>query len=277
MHHDSNRTNEVAFWGQPFLFCPFSSPTLVCYNVRFSTKEGECEMATRKEKVELNRLLMKLDGMRDVVLCLLSGTGKWDDGTGKGKMVFQSDKCEISDVRVFKRHDWSDNYSLRIGDSRIVYEITDEELVEVLNNGVKRVKEQKLKAKSKDDEERQKKSKITNMDVFKRVADFLTKNGYHITTPKDENAEIIMKCGTVKLWWHNLKDFVSADYGEHGDWDRDGYISIFKVISYWRHKYYKLCYPSLRKLVDKVGVLADVDEQAKVPVAVMDELNRLKI
>lgn len=230
-----------------------------------------------KEEVKLNRLLAKIDAMRDIILSLLSDIGTWDDGTGKNGLIYQVDKSEISDIRVTKSDGWEAKYVIRLGGTKIKFNLSDKDLIEVIDEGVKMVKKQKLKAKLKADEERQKKSKITNMDVFKRVADFLTKNGYRITTPKDENSEILMKCGTVRLWWHNLKDFISADYGEHGNWDDEGYISIFKVISYWKHKYYKLCYPSLRTLVDKVGVLSDVDENAKVPVAVMDELNRLKI
>lgn len=232
---------------------------------------------THKKEVALNRLKMKLDLEREILEKLLLGGGSWFDGEGKDHLVLRVFSDDFLLSSVFKGEDFGDRYYLTAPGWRAKMVISDDEMVAVLDEGVKMVKEQKLKAKLKADKERQKKSKITNMDVFKRVADFLTKNGYRITTPKDENSEILMKCGTVKLWWHNLKDFVSADYGEHGNWDDEGYISIFKVISYWRHKYYKLCYPSLRTLVDKVGVLADVDEHAKVPVAVMDELNRLKI
>ena len=198
-----------------------------------------------KEEVGLNRLQMKLELEKAVVEALLNERGEWSDLTAPGwkaKMV-----------------------------------VSDNELADVLDEGVKKAKDAKLREKQKADEERQKKSKVSNMDVFNRVAAFLKKNGYSITTPKDENEPIRMKVGTVNLKWNNLKDFVSAGFGEHGNWDRDGYISIFNVISYWSHKYYKLAYPSLRKLVDKVKVLGKVPETAKFPVAIMDELNKLKI
>lgn len=232
---------------------------------------------THKEEVELNRLLAKIGAMNDVVLSLLADKGHWEDGTGKGRLVFQVDRAEISDVRV-TMSPWSSNgYFIHLGGTKIKFPITDKDMEDVLNAGVNKVKEEKIKAKMKADEERQKKSKVSNMDVFNRVAAFLKKNGYSITTPKDENEPIRMKVGTVNVKWNNLKDFVSAGFGEHGNWDNEGYISIFNVISYWTHKYYKLAYPSLRKLVDKVEVLGKVPETAKVPVAIMDELNKLKI
>jgi hypothetical protein len=232
---------------------------------------------TRKEEVELNRLLAKIGAMNDVVLSLLADRGHWEDGTGKGRLVFQADKAEISDVRVTMSPYSSDGYFIHLGGTKIKFPITDKDMQDVLNTGVNKVKEEKIKAKQKADEERQKKSKIGNMDIFNRVAAFLKKNGYTINAPKSENEIFTMKVGSVTLRWNNLKDFVFAGYDVHACWDREGYISIFRVISYWANKYYKLSYPSLRKLVDKVGVLGKVSEHAKVPVAIMDELNRLEI
>ena len=230
-----------------------------------------------KEKVKLNRLQMKLDFEKEIVNALLNESGEWGDGTGKGKFVLRVHSGERLLATVSKGQDFGDRYYLTAPEWKAKMVISDETLVDILDEGVKKVKEEKLRAKQKADEERQKKSKIGYMDVFNRVAAFLKKNGYSITTPKDENEKIVMKVGTVKIWWNNLKDFVSAGFGEHGNWDNEGYISVFNVISYWTSKYYKLAYPSLRKLVDKVKVLGEVSETAKVPVAIMDELNKLKI
>lgn len=232
---------------------------------------------THKEEVRLNRLQMKLELEKAIVEALLNGCGDWGDGTGKGKLVLRvySDERELATVT--EGQDFGDRYYLTTSGWKAKMVISDATLVDILDEGVKKVKDAKLQAKQKADEERQKKSKVSNMDVFNRVAAFLKKNGYSITTPKDETSPISMKVGTVNLKWHNLKDFVSAGFGEHGNWDNEGYISIFNVISYWSNKYYKLAYPSLRKLVDKVGVLGNVPQTAKVPVAIMDELNRLKI
>lgn len=233
---------------------------------------------THKETVKLNRLLAKIDAMRDIVLCLLSEKGRWNDGTGKDRLVFQVDKAEISDVKVNKTAtEYPSMFSIVCGNSKVKFNVTDEDLVEVLEAGVEKVKEEKEQAKQKADAERQKKSNVSYMNVFNRVAKFLKANGYSITTPKDENEKITMKVGTLNIRWNNLKDFASAGFGEHRNWDDEGYISIFNVISHWTHKYWKLAYPSLRKLVDKVKVLGEVDDKAVVPVAIMDELDRLKV
>ena len=231
---------------------------------------------THKEEVKLRRLLEKLCAQRDIVLSLLADKGKCGDGEGKDRLVFQADSSEFSNVKVTAA-DYYYKFKIHLVGTKITYGVTDDDMSSVLEEVVKKVKEEKKQAKAKADTERQKKSKIGYMDVFNRVAAFLKKNGYSITTPKDENEKITMKVGTVRIWWNNLKDFVSTGFEVNRCWDNEGYISIFNVISYWTHKYYKLAYPSLRKLVDKVKVLGEVDENAKVPVAIMDELNRLKI
>lgn len=232
----------------------------------------------KKEEVKLNRLQMKLDFEKEIVNALLNESGEWGDGTGKGKLVLRVYSEERELATVHKGQDFGeDKYYVTAPEWKAKMVVSDATLVDILDEGVKKVQEAKQQAKQKADEERQKKSKVSNMDVFNRVAAFLKKNGYSITTPKDENEPIQMKVGTLNIRWNNLKDFASAGFGEHGNWDNEGYISIFNVISYWAHKYYKLAYPSLRKLVDKVKVLGEVSERAKVPVAIMDELNRLKI
>lgn len=230
-----------------------------------------------KEEVRLNRLQMKLELEKAIVEALLNECGEWGDGTGKGNLVLRVYSDERLLATVHKNNGLGTTYYITAPGWKAKMMISDNELRDILCDGVKKVEAAKLQEKQKADEERQKKSKVSNMDVFNRVAAFLKKNGYSITTPKDENEPIRMKVGTVNLKWNNLKDFVSAGFGEHRRWDDEGYISIFNVISYWSHKYYKLAYPSLRKLVDKVGVLGKVPETAKVPVAIMDELNRLKI
>lgn len=229
-----------------------------------------------KEEVKLTRYFSKLCNMRDIVLCMKEDKGHWDDGTGKDKLAFQVD-AEISDVRVIKIGDWSPKYGIKRPDQKYMEKLTDSDLEAMLDEGVAKVKAEKLKAQLKADAALQKKSKIGNMDVFKRVSDFLKKNGYNLTTPKDENEPIYMKVGATTLKWNNMEDFVSAGFEVHGCWEREGYISIFRVISYWSSHYYKLTYQSLRKLVDKVGVLGDVPKYAKLPVTIMRELDNLKV
>ena len=230
-----------------------------------------------KEEVRLNRLQMKLELEKAIVEALLNGCGDWGDGTGKGKLVLRVYAEDRELATVHKLQNWKPKYCITTPSWKAKMLISDDDLTDILDERVKKVEAAKLQEKQKADEERQKKSKVSNMDVFNRVAAFLKKNGYSITTPKDEASPISMKVGTVNIRWNNLKDFVSAGFSEHGNWDNEGYISIFNVISYWSHKYYKLVFPSLRKLVDKVGVLGNVPQTAKVPVAIMDELNKLKI
>lgn len=232
---------------------------------------------THKEEVRLNRLLAKIEAMRDIVLCLQSELGRWDDGTGKERLVFQVDKAEISDVCVKHQGTFEGKYCIQIGGFKGKFNLTDTDLEKIIDEGVESFEKRKAKAKQKADAEKQKKSKIGYMDVFKRVADFLKKNGYTISTPKDEQDPIVMKVGTNLLKWNNVKDFVSAKSDPNRNWDKEGYISIFRVISYWTSKYYKLAYPSLRKLVNNVKVLGEVKRNAIMPFAVMKELNRLKI
>ena len=236
----------------------------------------EKTMKKKNKEVKLNRLQMKLEVEKQIVDAIINDSGDWGDGTGKGNMVLRvySEEHELATVH---EGDVLDRYYITVPGWKMKMVISEQDLTDILDEGVAKVKEEKKQAKQKADAERQKKSKIGYMDVFKRVAEFLKKNGYTISTPKNESEPIVMKVGTSILKWNNLKDFVSAGFGVHGCWDREGYISIFNVISYWTHKYYKLAYPSLRKLVDKVKVLGEVDEQAILPVAVMDELNRLKI
>lgn len=234
---------------------------------------------THKEEVRLNRLRMKLELEMKIVDNLLNEAGEWNDGTGKGKVIFRAFTEDILEATVSgdSGEPITPRYYITTPGWKAKMGITDDDLDEILTEGVMKVQAAKAKAKQEADEAKQKKSKIGYMDVFKRVADFIRKNGYTISTPKDEQSPIVMKVGTNPLRWNNVKDFVSAGWHSHGCWDREGYISIFRVISYWTSKYYKLAYPSLRKLVDKVKVLGEVSEQAKVPVAVMKELNRLKI
>lgn len=125
-----------------------------------------------KEEVKLTRYFSKLCGMRDIILCMKSELGHWGDGTGKDKLVFDVDKAEISDVRVIKIGDWSPKYGIKRPDQKYIEKLTDSELEAMLDEGVEKFKAEKLKAQLKADAALQKKSKIGNMDVFKRVSDF---------------------------------------------------------------------------------------------------------
>lgn len=233
---------------------------------------------THKEQIRLNRLQMKLDFEKEIVNALLNESGEWGDGTGKGKLVLRVYSEDRLLATVTEGQDFGDRYYLTAPEWKAKMVISDETLVDILDEGVKKVKEEKLKAKQKADEERQKKSKVSYMDVFNRVAAFIKKNGYTISTPTGENDKVTMKVSGNVLKWNSVKDFICAGWEKHhANFGDDGCVSIFRAVSCWTHKYYKLAYPSLKTLVDKMKVLGEVDENAKVPVAIMDELNRLKI
>ena len=232
---------------------------------------------TRKEEVKLRRLLEKLCAQRDIVLSLLADKGKCGDGEGKDRLVFQVDRGEFSNVKVTAA-DYYYKFKIHLVGTKITYGVTDDDMSSILEGVVKKIKEEKLKAKQKADAERQKKSKIGYMDVFNRVAAFIKKNGYTISTPTGENDKVTMKVGGNVLKWNSVKDFICAGWEKHhANFGDDGCVRIFEAVSCWTHKYWKLAYPSLKTLVDKMKVLGEVDENAKVPVAIMDELNRLKI
>ena len=232
---------------------------------------------THKEEVKLRRLLEKLCAQRDIVLSLLADKGKRGDGTGKDRLVFQVDRAEFSNVKVTAA-DYYYKFKIHLVGTKTTYGVTDDDMSSVLGEVVKKVKEEKKQAKAKADAERQKKSKIGYMDVFTRVAAFIKKNGYTISTPTGENDKVRMNVSGNVLKWNSVKDFICAGWEKHhANFGDDGCVSIFRAVSCWTHKYWKLVYPSLKTLVDKMKVLGEVDEQAILPVAVMDELNRLKI
>lgn len=233
---------------------------------------------TRKEQIRLNRLQMKLDFEKEIVNALLNESVEWGDGTGKGKLVLRVYSEDRELATVHKGQDFGDKYYLTAPEWKAKMVVSDATLVDILDEGVEKVKEAKLRAKQKADEERQKKSKIGYMDVFNRVAAFIKKNGYSITMPNDENDKVMMKVGNNVLKWNSVKDFICAGWEKHhANFGDDGCVRIFEAVSCWTNKYWKLAYPSLKTLVDKMKVLGQVDENAKVPVAIMDELNRLQI
>ena len=236
---------------------------------------------THKEEVKFNRLQLKLDAEKTIVEAIARGSVDWFDGTGKGNLVLRA-FCEdrLEAIVGWTYRNYAKKYYITISGWKMKMIVSDPELKDILDEGVKKVKEAKEKAKQEADEAKQKKSKIGYMDVFKRVADFIRKNGYTISTPSNENDKVVMHVGKNILHWANVKDFVSAKFdGKHHanfgtEWNSP---SIFTTVGLWTHKYYKLAYPSLRKLVDKMKVLGEVSESAIMPFAVMKELNRLKI
>ena len=233
-----------------------------------------------KEEVRLNRLRMKLELELKIVDNLLNEAGEWNDGTGKGKVIFRAFTEDQLEATVYgdSRDQFTPRYYITTPGWKAKMGITDEELDEILTEGVRKVEAAKLAEKLKADEERQKKSNITYMDVFNRVASFIRKNGYTITTPSAENDKIVMKVAGNVLRWNNVKEFISAPWEKHhANFGDEGCVNIFRAVACWKNHYWKLAYPSLKTLVDKMKVLGEVDEHAIQPVVVMDELNRLGI
>jgi len=233
-----------------------------------------------KEEVKLNRLEMKLETERQIVHMLLEGAGEWHDGKSKGNLVLKVFEGELLLCSVHKSSGYYDSYYMKLPGWKCIIPITDKDLKEVLDEGVKKVVEEKAKKKQEEYKKRQKESNVSYMDVFKRVSKYLAANGYIVSKPKDEVSEVTMKISSNILHWASVKDFLTAklDGKHHANFGKEWNApSIFMSVFCWSHKYYKLAYPSLRKLVDKLKVLGKMSEDTIVPVAMMDELDKLGI
>lgn len=98
-----------------------------------------------KEEVRLNRLLSKMGAMYEAVQCMVSGIGTWDDGTGKNRLVYQVDKSEFSDVRITTDGgDWADYY-IHLGGTKIKFKLSDDDLLEVIREGIAKVTKKAVK------------------------------------------------------------------------------------------------------------------------------------
>lgn len=237
---------------------------------------------THKEEVKLNRFLAKEDAMRDIVLCMLGDNGRWHDGTGKDKLVYEVDAAEISDTKVVLAESYNHKFNIKIGGEwKKPMELTDRDLEEIIDARLKIVKAKKAKEEAKKAAAIQSKSKVSYLDVVKRVAKYVKEHGgYVVKFTEDENAKITMKIGGGHLMiWDNAKDFVSAKLGNgyHANLDEGHFASIFASLARWKCHYYKLVYPSLKKLVDDLMPLTEIGFDSKLPWQVMKELDKLKI
>ena len=239
---------------------------------------------THKEEVKLHRFLAKCDAMRDIALCMLGDNGHWEDGTGKKKLVYQVDKAEISDTSVVLAESYNHKFNIKIGGEwKKPMELTDKDLEGIIDAKFKLVKAKKEKEEAKKAKEVQAKSKVSYLDVVKRIAKYAKEHGgYVVKFTEDENAKITMTIGGGHtMIWDNAKDFVSATFdhkhfAEFDDPDRKC-VSIFAALYVWRCKYYKLAYPSLMKLVDNLMPLTEIGSKPKFPFQIMKELDKLKI
>ena len=237
---------------------------------------------THKEEVKLNRFLAKSDAMRDIALCMLGDNGRWSDGTGKGKVVYEVDKAEISDTTVVLAESYNHKFNIKIGGEwKKPMELTDRDLEELIDAKLKIVKEMKAKEEAKKAAAIQAKSNVSYLDVVKRVAKYVKEHGgYVVKFTEDENAKITMAIGGGHtMIWDNAKDFVSAtfDSKHFADFDDRKCVSIFAALYVWESKYYKLAYPSLKKLVKDLMPLTKIGSKPKFPFQIMKEFDKLNI
>ena len=256
---------------------------------------------THKEEVKLNRFLTKLDAMRDVVLCLLSGKGTSGDGTGKDKLVFQVDKSEISDTCVKHNGTWEGKYSLHIGGGRGKWFVTDQDFEYILDEVEHNYEQKQKKLKAKQDAKEQKKSKMTWVDVFKRVVKYIQENtNYAIYLGEkdsewkidfkkpyeewfegcDDNTPVELRFSKYYMRWRSVKEFLAAPWeGHHANLQGDDSVSFLLALNHWDCKYDRLVFGCLKTMVKNLNLLVQVDFDPKTakPVTLMKEFDRLGI
>ena len=89
-------------------------------------------------------LTAKLEAMEEITSCWRRGTGTWGDGTGEDGLVFQ---CEGYLTRVVKKPGYAYEYVICFPNTRIKFPISDEDMIDILTEGVQKAKRTKKKAK----------------------------------------------------------------------------------------------------------------------------------
>lgn len=119
------------------------------YNVIIENSNKEVAKMTHKQEVKLNRLQWKLNIESEIVETLLNERGKWQDGTGKEKIVLMLFEGERLEYTVYKGEG---TYYITPTGWKAKMKITDKDLIEILDDGVKKVagnKAKKAKAQKK--------------------------------------------------------------------------------------------------------------------------------
>ena len=96
-------------------------------------------------RAKLNMLTAKLTAMEDITRCWRCGTGVWGDGTGEDGLVFQCDDGSLA--QVVKKPGYAYEYVICYPNTRIKHPISDEDMIEILTEGVQKAKRTKKKAK----------------------------------------------------------------------------------------------------------------------------------
>lgn len=171
------------------------------------------------------------------------------------------------------------------------FDFQDEKVVEVYLD-------RKPKEKTKTDG-------ITYMDVFRRVAQYMGDNGYYLNVGEvwgneemerpfeewyddcdEENDRVSVticdeeedRDGEQWLSWNSVEDFLTATLnGHHANTNSEGCASIFEAVACWKANEYKLAYPCLKWLLERIGKLAEVDVENPSPKGLMKQLDDLGI
>ena len=257
---------------------------------------------THKEEVKLHRFLTKCQAMEDIANCMLGDNGRWYDGTGKEKLVYQVDKAEISDTKVVLAGSFGHKFNIKIGGEwKKPMRLIDYDLEELIDARLKIVKAKKEKEEAKKAKSEKKVEKVekkvekaekkkakpkkddytntTYLDVFKRVVGIMNdKTGY---APNDEeiedeeNGEIDI-CLDFDGWEHRVWQNARTFLGGWTEEDADDYEtqSIFELVADLDMKYEKLASRWDAEFAKNCRILGQVDVEDTSPAGIMKALDK---
>ena len=237
----------------------------------------------KETELALKQLYDKYTMIQLTLFCLTEKrAGKW---LKKGDTIYIN---ELEDVKIIEDSNGklravqiSNDYSCPIDDEKII------DIINELRPKTKKVAKKKATPKKKDYKG------VTYMDVFKRVADYLSETRYALYVGGDEEwedcseeDEVSMRVcdededrdGEQWLNWDSVKDFLTKPLsGNHCNTNSDGCANIFESVACWESHRYKveLGSPYLIWLIDTIGELGKVNiKKCDTPEKLMKALDK---